>query len=78
MGLFCYLSLPQMNEQQPLSHEIEDFKTDSDELEEVLNRYDLDESLAAEFDAIATQFQQLEIKYQSILNTRRFLLNAPN
>lgn len=65
-----------MNEENNISEQIEDAKTDSEELEQVLDRYDLDESLAAEFDAIATQFQQLEIKYQSILNTRRFLLNG--
>ncbi len=67
-----------MDEQDNISSQIENAKTDESELDEVLDRYDLDESLAAEFDAIATQFQQLEIKYQSILNTRRFLLNAQN
>jgi hypothetical protein len=61
-----------------VSNQIQDAKTDESELDEVLDRYDLDESLTAEFDAIANQFQQLEIKYQSILNTRRFLLNAQN
>ncbi len=65
-----------MDEETNISEQIEDAKTDSEELEQVLDRYDLDESLAAEFDAIATQFQQLEIKYQSILNTRKFLLNG--
>ncbi len=59
-----------------LKDQIENFKTDESELEEVLDKFDLDESLAAEFDAIATQFQQLEIKYQSLINTRRFLLNG--
>jgi uncharacterized protein (DUF3084 family) len=59
-----------------LKNQIEDFKTDESELSEVLDKFDLDESLATEFDAIATQFQQLEIKYQSLINTRRFLQNA--
>ncbi len=59
-----------------LKNQIEDFKTDESELSEVLDKFDLDESLAAEFELIATQFQQLEIKYQSLINTRRFLLNA--
>ncbi len=59
-----------------LKSQIEDFKTDESELSEVLDKFDLDESLAAEFEVIATQFQQLEIKYQSLINTRRFLLNA--
>lgn len=61
-----------------ISNQIQDTKTDESELDAVLDRYDLDESLASEFDAIVSQFQQLEIKYQSILNTRRFLLNAQN
>jgi phosphopantothenate synthetase len=62
-----------MDEKQPLSHEIKALKTDSDELEEVLNRYDLDESLEAHFNHLDERFRQLEIKYQSLLNTRRFL-----
>ena len=59
-----------------ISEQINDAFTDESELDEVLDRYDLDQALAAEFDAIAAEFQQLEIKYQSILNTRRFLLNG--
>jgi phosphopantothenate synthetase len=65
-----------MNEEQPISHEIEALKTDSNELEEVLNRYDLDESLEAHFNDIDERFRQLEIKYQSLLNTRRYLQNG--
>jgi hypothetical protein len=65
-----------MNEEQPISHEIEALKTDSDELEELLNRYDLDESLEAHFNGIDERFRQLEIKYQSLLNTRRYLQNG--
>jgi hypothetical protein len=55
---------------------IDDLKTDESELEDILNRYDLDECLAAEFDAIDAQFKELRIKYQSLLNTRRFLQNG--
>ncbi len=62
-----------MNEEQPFSHDIETLKTDQSELEEVLNRYDLDESLEAHFNILDERFRQLEIKYQSLLNTRRFL-----
>ena len=76
MGLSRCLSLPKMNEEQPISHEIEALKTDSDELEELLNRYDLDESLEAHFNGIDERFRQLEIKYQSLLNTRRYLQNG--
>ncbi len=59
-----------------LSNEIENLKTDQDELEQTLNDYDLDEELEAEFDAIDAEFRELEIVYQSLLNTRRFLNNA--
>ena len=59
-----------------LSSEIENLKTDQDELEQTLNDYDLDEELEAEFDAIDAEFRELEIVYQSLLNTRRFLQDA--
>ncbi len=54
-----------MNEEPTISHEIEEFKTNSDELDNVLDRYDLDESLEAEFNAIDERFKQLEITYKS-------------
>lgn len=63
-------------ESDNIPEQIQDAKTDELELNELLDRYDLDEALATEFDSISAQFQQLEIKYQSILNTRRFLLNG--
>jgi len=64
-----------MNE-EALNNQIEDFKTDEDELAEVLDQYDLDEALATEFDTIDAQFRELQILYTSLLNTRRFLNNA--
>ncbi len=63
-----------MDEQ--ISNQLNDFKTDEKELEEVLSRYDLDDALEAEFNAIETRFQQLLIAYQTLLNTRRFLNNG--
>jgi hypothetical protein len=60
-----------MDEQ--ISNQLNEFKTDEKELEEVLSRYDLDEALEAEFNAIEAHFQQLLIAYQTLLNTRRFL-----
>jgi len=63
-----------MDEQ--LSNQLNDFKTDEKELEEVLSKYDLDEALEAEFNAIESHFQQLLISYQTLLNTRRFLNNG--
>jgi DNA-binding transcriptional regulator GbsR (MarR family) len=61
---------------EDISSQIEDLKTDENELNQVLNQYDLDEDLEAEFDAIDEEFRQLEIIYQSLLNTRKFLNNA--
>ena len=53
--------------------QLEDFKTDENELEEFLTKYDLDESLEAEFNALDSRFRELQISYQTLLNTRRFL-----
>lgn len=59
-----------------LNSQIENAKTDEKELNKVLNKYDLDEELALEFSEIDKAFRQLEIKYQSLLNTRKFLNNG--
>jgi phosphopantothenate synthetase len=53
--------------------QLEDFKTDENELEEVLTKYDLDEALEAEFNVIDARFRELQISYQTLLNIRRFL-----
>jgi hypothetical protein len=53
--------------------QLNDFKTDENELEEFLSKYDLDESLEAEFNALDARFRELQISYQTLLNTRRFL-----
>jgi len=63
-----------MDEQ--IYNQLNDFKTDEKELEEVLSKYDLDEALEAEFNAIESHFQQLLLAYQTLLNTRRFLNNG--
>jgi hypothetical protein len=63
-----------MDEQ--ISNQLNDFKTDQKELEEVLSKYDLDEALEVEFNMIEAHFQQLLIAYQTLLNTRRFLNNG--
>ena len=59
-----------------LSNKIEDLKTDEHELNQVLEQHDLDASLEQEFNAIDAQFRKLEIIYQSLVNTRRFLSNG--
>ncbi|MBD2536116.1 hypothetical protein H6G97_45105 [Nostoc flagelliforme FACHB-838] len=64
--------------QDDLSSQIQDAKTDETELNLVLKKYDLDEELALEFSEIDKAFRQLEIKYQSLLNTRKFFNNGKN
>jgi hypothetical protein len=59
-----------------LNSQIQDAKTDETELKQVLKKYDLDEELALEFSEIDKAFRQLEIKYQSLINTRKFLNNG--
>ena len=53
--------------------QLEHFKTDENELEDVLSKYDLDEALEAEFNVLDARFRELQISYQTLLNTRRFL-----
>jgi hypothetical protein len=60
-----------MHENQNASDKLQDLKTDETELEEVLDRYDLDEALEAEFNALEERFKQLQIRYQSLLNTEK-------
>ena len=62
--------------QDDLNSQIQDAKTDETELKQVLKKYDLDEELALEFSEIDKAFRQLEIKYQSLVNTRKFLNNG--
>ncbi len=62
--------------QDDLNSQIQDAKTDETELKQVLKKYDLDEELAFEFSDIDKAFRQLEIKYQSLLNTRKFFNNG--
>ncbi|OYE00365.1 hypothetical protein [Nostoc sp. 'Peltigera membranacea cyanobiont' 232] len=61
-----------------LNSQIQDAKTDETELKQVLKKYDLDEELALEFSEIDKAFRQLEIKYQSLINTRKFFNNGKN
>jgi hypothetical protein len=53
--------------------QLENFKTDENELEEVLSKYDLDDALETEFNVLDARFRELQISYQTLLNTRRFL-----
>lgn len=53
--------------------QIQDAKTDENELNQIIKAHDLDAELAREFIEISKAFTQLEIKHQSLLNTRKFL-----
>lgn len=57
---------------EELSNQITQAKTDEKELNQVLKKYDLDEELALEFSEIDKAFHQLQIRYQSLVNTRKF------
>lgn len=57
---------------EELSNQITQAKTDEKELNQVLKKYDLDEELALEFSDIDKAFDQLQIRYQSLVNTRKF------
>jgi hypothetical protein len=57
---------------EELSSQITQAKTDEKELNQVLKKYDLDEELALEFSEIDKAFHQLQIRYQSLVNTRKF------
>jgi hypothetical protein len=61
---------------EEIKDRIEHLKTSENELEKALANYDLDQQLEAEFNAINQQFQQLEIKYQSLVTARRILAYA--
>ena len=63
-------------QQDDLPIRINDLKTDEDELNTVLDKHDLDASLEREFNDLDAEFHKLEIVYQSLINTRRFLKNG--
>ena len=64
-----------MDESQ-LESQLNDLQTDENELDEVLAKYDLDEALEAEFNDLENRFRNLQLHYQTLLNTRRFLNNG--
>jgi len=64
-----------MDESQ-IESQLNDLQTDENELDEVLAKYDLDEALEAEFNDLENRFRNLQLHYQTLLNTRRFLNNG--
>jgi hypothetical protein len=63
-----------MDEQ--ISNQLNDLQTDENELDEVLAKYDLDEALEAEFNDLENRFRNLQLHYQTLLNTRKYLING--
>jgi hypothetical protein len=63
-----------MDEQ--LESQLQDLQTDENELDEVLAKYDLDEALEAEFNDLENRFRNLQLAYQTLLNTRKYLING--
>jgi len=64
-----------MDESQ-LENYSEALKADDHELSLELAKYDLDDALINEYDALDERIQTLQIAYQTLLNTRRYLHNA--
>jgi hypothetical protein len=64
-----------MDESQ-IETQLEDIKTDENELDEVLARYDLDDALEAQYNHLEDRFRNLQLTYQTLLNTRRYLNNG--
>ena len=64
-----------MDESQ-IESQLNDRQTDEDELDEVLAKYDLDEALEAKFNDLENRFRNLQLHYQTLLNTRKYLING--
>jgi hypothetical protein len=60
-------------DESEVENQLNDLQTDEAELDEVLARYDLDEALEAQYNALENRFRDLQLAYQTLLNTRRYL-----
>jgi hypothetical protein len=63
-------------EESQIENQLNDLQTDESELDEVLAKYDLDEALEAQYNALENRFRDLQLTYQTLLNTRRYLNNG--
>jgi hypothetical protein len=61
-----------MDESQ-IENQLEDLQTNESELDAVLSKYDLDEALEAQYNALEDKFRTLQLCYQTLLNTRKYL-----
>ena len=60
-------------DESKLDTQLNDLQTDEAELDEVLARYDLDDALEAQYNHLEDRFRNLQLSYQTLLNTRRYL-----
>lgn len=60
-------------EDSQIESQLDDLQTDEAELDEVLARYDLDDALEAQYNHLEDKFRNLQLTYQTLLNTRRYL-----
>jgi hypothetical protein len=60
-------------DESEVENQLNDLQTDESELDEVLAKYDLDEVLEAQYNALENRFRDLQLAYQTLLNTRRYL-----
>ena len=60
-------------DESEVESQLNDLQTDETELDEVLARYDLDEALEAQYNALENRFRDLQRAYQTLLNTRKYL-----
>ncbi|HEY9893725.1 MAG TPA: hypothetical protein V6D37_18400 [Candidatus Sericytochromatia bacterium] len=63
-------------EESQIENQLNDLQTDESELDEVLAKYDLNEALEAQYNALENRFRDLQLTYQTLLNTRRYLNNG--
>ena len=60
-------------DESTLNNHLEDIKTDETELDKVLARYDLDDALEVQYNHLEDKFRNLQLSYQTLLNTRKYL-----
>jgi hypothetical protein len=60
-------------EESQIENQLNDLQTDETELDAVLAKYDLDEALEAQYNALENRFRDLQLAYQTLLNTRKYL-----
>jgi hypothetical protein len=60
-------------DESEVESQLNDLQTDESELDAVLAKYDLDEALEAQYNSLENRFRDLQLAYQTLLNTRRYL-----